>query len=308
MSKLRTISRMVISVLAAGILFAGCTENKEAETTEEKNETMNVQVDTVKTDEFTMDYCRFGNGKKVFVAIPGLSVQSIMPSAEAIAEAYKVMADEYTLYFFDRRKDHPDTYSIDDMAKDTAAAVRALGIEQADFFGASQGGMIALKIAINDPELVHKLILGSSSACVAKEQYQKIGEWVGLAKAGDAKGLYLSFGEAVYPAEVYENSKEMLESAAATVTKEELESFAVIAEAADGFDVSDQLGTITQPVLVIGSEDDRVLGGDASRKIAEGLKNSSHCELYMYDGYGHAVYDLAPDYKERMLKFLLAEE
>ena len=100
----------------------------------------------------------------------------------------------------------------------------------------------------------------------------------------------------------------MLESAAATVTEEELESFAVIAEAANGFDVSDQLGTITQPVLVIGSEDDRVLGGDASRKIAEGLKNSSHCELYMYDGYGHAVYDLAPDYKERMLKFLLAEE
>ena len=45
---------MVISVLAAGILFAGCTEKKEAETTEEKNETMNVQVDTVKTDEFTI--------------------------------------------------------------------------------------------------------------------------------------------------------------------------------------------------------------------------------------------------------------
>ena len=27
----------------------------------------------------------------------------------------------------------------------------------------------------------------------------------------------------------------------------------------------------------------------------------------MYDGYGHAVYDLAPDYRERMREFLIPE-
>ena len=307
--KLRNVSRLVTAALAAGILLAGCSEKKEEEKmAEEKNDTMKVLVDTVKTDEFIMDYCRFGNGEKVLVAIPGLSVQSIMPSAEAIAEAYKEMTDDYTLYFFDRRKDHPDPYTIEDMAADTAAAVRELGIEQADFLGASQGGMIAQEIAIHDPELVHKLILGSSSACVGEEQYKTLNEWVELAKANDALNLYLAFGEAVYPPEVFERSKEMLTDAARTVTEEELASFVVIAEATKGFDVSDQLATITCPVLILGSEDDRVLGAEASRKLAEGLKNSSHCELYMYDGYGHAAYDLAPDYKERMLEFLLAEE
>ena len=30
----------------------------------------------------------------------------------------------------------------------------------------------------------------------------------------------------------------------------------------------------------------------------------SRCILCMYDGYGHAAYDMAPDYKERILEFL----
>ena len=56
-------------------------------------------------------------------------------------------------------------------------------------------------------------------------------------------------------------------------------------------------------MLVIGSNDDNVLGGEASVKIYDKLKDHPGCELYMYDGYGHAVYDLAPDYRERMLNF-----
>ena len=50
---------------------------------------MNVLLDTVKTDEFVMDYCRFGCGKGNIVIIPGLSVQSVMPSAQAIAQGHK---------------------------------------------------------------------------------------------------------------------------------------------------------------------------------------------------------------------------
>lgn len=29
-------------------------------------------------------------------------------------------------------------------------------------------------------------------------------------------------------------------------------------------------------------------------------------ELHMYDGYGHAAYVFAPDYKERLLRFFTA--
>ena len=46
------------------------------------------------------------------------------------------------------------------------------------------------------------------------------------------------------------------------------------------------------------------LGADASIGIGEHFKDCDDFVIYMYDGYGHAVYDLAPDYKERMLGFL----
>ena len=265
----------------------------------------NMLLGTVQVDTFTMDYMRFGNGARNLVIIPGVSVQSVMNYAEAITESYKLLTDDFTVYVLDCRKDMPDSYSVDDMARDTAEAIKALKLDRVSIFGASQGGMIAMKIAVDHPELVEGLILGSTSARVTPESYDRIfAGWVNLAEAGKTEELYLSFGEAVYPESVFEQSRELLIEAAKTVTSDDLKRFCTITEGMKGFDVTGDLHKIMCPVLVIGSNDDKVLGGEASVKIMESLKGKSGCELFMYDGYGHAVYDLAPDYRERMLKFL----
>lgn len=290
-------------MLACCILTAWATAGMAVDGTEE----MKIQTETVRTDGFSMDYFRFGQGKKVFVILPGLSVDSVMQYANAVAGAYGLMADEYMVYVFDRRKELPEEYSIQEMARDTAKAIRALGLEQVDLFGASQGGMIAMAIAVEEPELVRKLILGSTSARMPDERYNLIDSWVRLAKAGNAEGLYLAFGEALYPETVFEQARDVLKESAKRVTREDLERFVILAESLKDFDMTDRLPQITCPVLVIGSRDDKVLGPEGSEEIAEALKDRPDCELYMYDGYGHAVYDLAPDYKERMLRFLLGE-
>ncbi len=41
----------------------------------------------------------------------------------------------------------------------------------------------------------------------------------------------------------------------------------------------------------------------ASRQIAENLNAQTGPALHMYDGYGHAAYDTAPDYRERLRDF-----
>ena len=64
---------------------------------------------------------------------------------------------------------------------------------------------------------------------------------------------------------------------------------------------------INCPVLLTGSEDDNVLGAEATGLIAEKLKGHEGFEMFIYEGYGHAAYDLAPDYKDRMQKFLMSE-
>lgn len=252
-----------------------------------------------------MEYFRFGKGKRTLVILPGLSIQSVMGAANAVAEAYQSLENEFTIYVFDRRKDLPPVYTVRDMARDTAAAFRALGLKDVCLFGASQGGMIALVIAIEHPELVRKMALGSSSAHVKEAQYRVIEEWIDLAKKKDKETLYLTFGREIYPPEVFEQYRETLTAAAKTVTDEDLKRFVILAEGTKGFDVTEELSRIQCPVLAVGVFEDQVLDSDATMEIAEKLDDRADFRLYMYTGFGHAAFDTAPDYRKRLLKFFM---
>ena len=264
-----------------------------------------VQIETIKTESFTMNYFKFGHGKEVFVILPGLSLQSVMNFADMVAEAYQILADNFTVYVFDRRKELPANYSVEMMAQDTVKVFRALGLNRINLFGASQGGMIAMRIAIDQPELVQKLILGSTSACVEEAKYKTVEKWIQLARRWKKTELCLAMGEALYPKDVFEKSQELLTETAKSVTDADLNRFIVLAESLNGFDTTKDLEKIACPVFVIGSLDDQVLGADATVRIAERLNKRAYFAFYMYDGYGHAAYDTAPDYKERILHFLI---
>ena len=129
-------------------------------------------------------------------------------------------------------------------------------------------------------------------------------QWIQLAEAGKKTELYQAFGKSVYPPAVFEQSRGFLTDAAASVADEDLRRFVILAESVKDFNVTEDLIKIACPVLVIGSMDDQVLGADASAEIALHLKDQCGPVLVMYKGYGHAVYDTAPDYREQMVKFL----
>ena len=249
-----------------------------------------------------MQYFRFGRGERTFVILPGLSVQSVMGSEEAVKAAYDCFADDYTVYLFDRRADLPPVYTVRDMARDTAEAIRTLGLRDICLFGASQGGMIAQVIAIEHPELVRKMVLGSTSPRVTEEAGSAVETWLRLAEAKDAVGLYLAFGEVLYPPEVFEQYRGALIDAGKSVTDAELERFRILAKGTEGFSVVDELDRIRCPVLILGDYEDAVLDSDGIMLIAEKLDLPPQ-HLYMYTGYGHAAFDTAPDYKDRIARF-----
>ena len=262
-----------------------------------------IPIERVELSGFAMQYFRFGAGARTLVILPGLSVQSVMGSAEAVAAAYAPMTEDYTIYVFDRREILPEIYTVPDMARDTAEAMLALGLKDVYLFGASQGGMMALVIAIEYSALVKKLVLGSSSAHVQPEQFRVIERWIALAEANDPVGLYLAFGEEIYPPAVFEQFREALVAAGKTVTEAELRRFITLAKGIEGFDVSERVAEIQCPVLAIGVYEDAVLDADATMEIAEKLDPRPDFRLYLYMGYGHAAFDTAPDYRDRMRKF-----
>src|SRR5512139_1743551 len=61
-----------------------------------------------------------------------------------------------------RTADVDRPFTFDQSAEDTVALLRYLKIEKADFFGYSNGGQIALQIAVRHPDLVRKLVVESA--------------------------------------------------------------------------------------------------------------------------------------------------
>jgi hypothetical protein len=70
----------------------------------------------------------------------------------ALASTRRIIAVEQQGHGHTADRDHP--FSLAQWAQDTTTLLRHLGIEQADFFGYSSGGAVALEIAVRVPDLV----------------------------------------------------------------------------------------------------------------------------------------------------------
>ena len=257
------------------------------------------EIKTVVGESFELDYFSFGTGKRTMVILPGASVVSVMLSADAIAQAYACFADEFTVYVFDVKKDLRPGCDIYEMADAAAQAMKILGLENICLFGCSLGGMMAQTVAVRYPELIERLVLGSTMSRANTVSAALCDYWCALAEAGNVRGLNRAVFGRIYSHEYYEKYKEAFIAAENTGSREELSRFAVMVRAFRNFDILDELKNVKCRSLVIGTWDDHTLSGEAACETAAKL----HCELYMYVGYGHAAYDEAPDYKDRLMKF-----
>ena len=258
-----------------------------------------VEIRTVSTDGFQMDYFTFNHGKKPMVILPGVSVRPVTGSASAVAAQYRALTAEHTVTLFDRKHGIEPGYDVRRMADDTAAAMKALGIEGADVYGTSQGGMIAQILAIRYPELVGRLVLASSLSRQNAVSRQTFSDWCRLAAGEDIRALNRHITERVYSPAYRERYARAFEALETVGTEADRRRFEVLAWACGEFDCYDELDQIRCPVMLIGSRQDRVLTGEASEEIAARLD----CPVYIYEGYSHAVYDEAPDCLARVMDF-----
>jgi len=87
----------------------------------------------------------------------GTSFGRVLP---AFAKARQVIAFEQQGHGHTADVDRP--FSFEQSAEDTAALLKYLHVDRADFFGYSNGGNIALLMGIRHPEMVRKLIVESA--------------------------------------------------------------------------------------------------------------------------------------------------
>ncbi len=257
-------------------------------------------------DGTTMDYIRFGSGKKVLIILPGLGdgLKTVRGTAIPMSLAYHCFAKDYTVYGFSRKTALPEGYSTRDMARDLKTAMDKLGIEKADLLGVSMGGMIAQHFAVDYPEKLGKMVLAVTCARPNPTLTQSISEWVAFAKQGDHTALMDGNVRQIYSDDYYRKNKWMIPIMGKLTKPKSYDRFLVQAEACKNHDCFAGLSRVCAPTLVVGGMQDRIVGSEAAKEIASRIPGAV---LKLYEQWGHGLYEEAVDFNAVVLAFLKQE-
>lgn len=264
---------------------------------------LNARNGTLTIDDTTMDYIRFGTGKETLIMLPGLGdgLRTTKGTALPMAFLYRIFAKDYTVYAFSRKTVLSAGASTRDMAHDLKKAMDLLGITKAHILGVSMGGMIAQHFAADHPEQVEKLILTVTCPRPNPILLSAVSEWKGQALRGDHTALMDSNLQLIYSDGYYRRNKWLVPIMGRFTKPRSYDRFLIQADACLTHDASDRLSQIQVPTLVIGGVQDRCLGGDASRELAEAVPGA---KLHMYPQWGHGLYEEAKDFNTLVLSFL----
>ena len=200
----------------------------------------------------------------------------------------------------------PGVYSMALMASDAAAVLDAAGIESAHIFGASMGGMIAQEFALQYPDRVRSLILGSTAAGGPH------------AVPAQPEALQALLRRDVTPEESKEAIIPFIYDPA--TPRERIDEDMVIRmkwyptpqgymgqlQGIFGWEASSRLAQITAPTLVIHGESDRLVPPANARLIAERIP---HAKLVLIPHAGHIFEtDQPAAAHQAILEFLAAQQ
>lgn len=233
-----------------------------------------------------LSYDRFGSGEPLLL-IQGMSGHRRMWGPEFLGE----LAGDFDVVAYDHRgvgeSDRAQAFTIADLADDAAELMTRLGWESAHIVGISMGGMVAQELALNHPERVRTLTLGCTSAggFTAESLGPGLIRVIEAVQGGDRDEIRQAGYEAnLSPA--FRADPANLEPYAATALSVKVPGPVIQLQITAGgaFDVTNRVGALTMPVLVVhGTADDMIPvsnGVDLGARIP-----GSKVELL--DGVGH---------------------
>ena len=255
--------------------------------------------DLLKLGDNSIRYISFGVGDRPLLMIQGLNTRTVKGMALPLAYAYRSFAKSYRVYLFDRPSRLPDRVTVRDLAAFTAESMDALGLKDADVLGVSQGGMIAQYLAIDRPDLVRKIVLAMTLSRNNSFVEDAITKWTEFTIDRQFGMMVRDMAERMYSRKYLRRYRPFMPLLTLMQKPRDIPRFLNLARACLSCNAYGELDRIKCPTLVIGGCEDRVVGAEASREIAERLG----CEIFMYEGLGHAAYEEAKDFNRRVLDF-----
>lgn len=209
---------------------------------------------------------------------------------EMFAPQLQALADRCRCIAWDERG-HGQTaaatlapFSYYDSADDLAALLRHLGIRSAVLAGMSQGGFLSMRCALTHPEVVRALVLIDTQSGLEKSDdlpvyRQMTEEWAnhGLSDEIADTVAAIILGEDWSGADAWKAKWREMTPANLTATFETLTT---------RDDITDRLGEISVPTLIIHGDADRAISLEKAKLLAERIPDA---RMVVVEGAGHAA-------------------
>jgi pimeloyl-ACP methyl ester carboxylesterase len=256
-----------------------------------------------------LTYIAFGDGPPL-VVFPGLTPSNANPTGLSLRFEMgwlSPLARNFTVYRINRKVGlAPDTMMAD-LASHYAAAIEEMFERTIAILGFSTGGSIAQQFAADRPDLVRRLIL-AGTACrlgpVARDAQRRHVQFA-------SSGQYRRSLAALAPTVTRSALGQRLAGAAMWLAAPlggmgpnwDPSDMIATVEAEDAFDISDRLGEITAPTLVIGGERDPCYSRELFEETTRGIPDA---RLFIYEGRGHGGTVTDRRFARDVTAFLLA--
>lgn len=188
------------------------------------------------------------------------------------------------------------TYSLADVAAQYKGLLDALGIEKAALIGNSQGGAIAITMALEYPKLVDKLVLMAPGALEKREAYMEMEGIKAMIRVLYKEGVSKETMRKVFTLQLHDPSlitDEIIEERFQVAMTQHKDNIARIQVR----NQEDRLSEIACPVLCFWGTDDKFCPSTGAEKIATRCKNSrtvliSNCGHWVMVEYAHLFNNL----------------
>jgi len=170
-------------------------------------------------------------------------------------------------------KPEEGTFSLDDVAGQYKGLLDALGVDRATVVGNSQGGAIAITMALNYPELVEKLVLMAPGGLETRETYMEMEGIKAMIRVLYKEGISKETMRKVFTLQLHDESKitdEVIEERYQVAMTQHKDNIARIRVA----NQEERLSEIRCPVLCFWGANDKFCPSTGASKIATRIPNS----------------------------------
>ena len=252
---------------------------------------------TRKINELSLYYDEVGDGEPL-ILISGVSSDH---ASWKNTQVPAVVDAGFRVILFDNRdvgrtgESPVDTYSIVQLADDTAALVRLLGHGPVHIVGASMGGMIAQEMALHHPDTVRSLTIVCSSAKPDEYMRQVLTSWETFSQTMSREQFLQARTPWLFTHRFYENPGAhgaYRDRVLSNPYPQTQAGFARQCEATLEHDTLDRIHSIEFPTHVIVGAEDILIPPRHSSMVAAGIPGA---RLTVIPAAGHCVFWETPD-------------